>query len=392
VRLQIREWIHRFGDMYDFDLRIISLQNVQSDWRAKRLGAYVVWKLFMVVKKGDLLLDDKVIQMTKAIMQDWIAEKKLTRLVTSEQAIHQALFEVMARDGVSPKRWQELAEVLACVGYTDLPLPTVISGSSKVNTDSDDDDMDVDEENEEILDKIKRYQTNTRSSHLMSLSDELSMIHMLLELLLHDSKSRQSLTEVPKELREFETEIRKERKQYAIEDLKKKSHKNGLIHRISHLQTIKGGNAEPLEVELDELETAIRDEQLVMETRELEFIKQTLKTQKRMAPIGSDSFGNQYWTFSDMVDHTSNASYSRNNEPFWAFGVIVIGPGYQQQQEEQDAHKWWHISGTKEIIILEKWLLSLPREENKTFLAHLKRHIHYLKALEWVVYGEGFFS
>ncbi|KAI8876215.1 hypothetical protein K501DRAFT_262534 [Backusella circina FSU 941] len=383
VRLQIREWMHRFGDMHDFDQRIISLQNVQSDWRAKRLGAHVVWKVFMIAKKGGLLLDDKVIQMTKDIMQDWIKEKRLARLVTSEQAIHQALSDVMARDGVSPRRWQELAEVLACAGYTDLPVPTM--ASQKVVKEED---MDIDDDEEEIENEIKRYQTDTRSSHLMSLSDELGMINMLLELLLFDSKTRQSLAEVPKELREFETEIKKERKQHAIEDLKKKSHRNALIHRISHLQQVKGGDVAPLETELDELETAIRDEQLAMETRELDFIKQNLRAQKRFAPIGTDTFGNHYWTFSDLVDHTSNASYSRNNEPFWAFGIIVIGPGYQQETAE----RWWHISGIKEMIKLERWLLSFPKEETKDFLIHLRRHVQYLKSLEWVAYGEGFFS
>ncbi|CAO3663174.1 unnamed protein product [Rhizopus stolonifer] len=50
TRLAIREFLFRFGHLYQLDTTtLIPLQNVQGDWRMKRLGATLVWKCLVLL-------------------------------------------------------------------------------------------------------------------------------------------------------------------------------------------------------------------------------------------------------------------------------------------------------------------------------------------------------
>ncbi|KAI7901649.1 uncharacterized protein BX663DRAFT_100051 [Cokeromyces recurvatus] len=406
TRLQIREFIFRFGSLYDFDSRLVnSLQNVQGDWKIKRLGAYIVWK-FLIILNGsghyELLgsvEEESVPQRARRILNDWMMEKKIYRLYLDVVSRQQALLDILFLEGMTGKRWQDIAELLALANLDDIPVPTSrdinqLNPHNK-NNNNDDDSMDIDDDTEELQKRIRRFQKSSRSSSLLSTQDELKMIHMLLELLLFETLSRHSLN-MPKtkENKDMELNFKKYTKDYHVEESKKKSQRNSLLTRISQLRMLKG-KEEDLKMaqsELDLLETVLRDDRMEFEKKKLELAIHNAKIQKRMEAIGHDKFGNEYWVFSDILDHT--ASDYRNSEPYWAYGIILIGPGYDTEKETT---RWWYISGKKNLTMLIDWIKQNQDKDQPTlaiesFINKINQRVEYLTSLEWVVYGDGFFS
>ena len=397
VRLQIREFIYRFGDLYGLENRILScLQNVQGDWRVKRFGAYIVWqflKIMYTTPNFEFTLPDnnqESIQLvSKRIMNNWIREKKLDNLCYDREGKDNAMLEILYSEGMTGKRWQDMAQLLCFADFKDIPIPitTKIARS--------DDDMDIDEENEDV----KRYQKcNNRS--LISAKDEMTLINMLLELLLFDSQIRQNL--VPsaknaqsKELKDEILELKTYQKEWTQENIQHNINKSLLNNRINQLKSTKGKDAElkQARIDLDELETLIRDETHNLSKRKLEVTIRTLKAEKRMNPLGLDMLGNEYWIFNDVLDHINNASDFRNTEPYWAYGVIIIGPGFDNAERT-----WWSVNGKDQMNVLKDWLLSKSQSEKehqqalKKIAAGIEERISYIALLETVCYGEGFFQ
>ncbi|OBZ88241.1 hypothetical protein A0J61_03710, partial [Choanephora cucurbitarum] len=401
TRLQIRELLFRFGDLHKFDHRFIGpLQNVQGDWRLKRFGAYVVCHVLTILSSSihyDLTCldtEDTVPQKAKRILSGWMAEKKLSQVYMDTETRRQALLDIVLQEGMSGKRWLEIAELLAAAQVEDLPIPTNRDLVRKTRN-QDDMDIDDDEEEERIREielKIRRFQKSSRSLSLLSLKDELKLIHMLLELILFEQEVKQSLS-VPNKTKEIELEFKKLSKEFFAEDTKNKSRRNALKNRMTQLSSVRDKQEElgKVQIELDSLETFIRDERLKFETQKIERDTYMAKAQRRTGPLGTDHLGNEYWLFSNMLSlHHGNDL--RNSEPYWAYGIIIIGPGFMQSGER----KWWSIKGKQNLSLLADWLKQEERIHSNEALGSIANKVYqrveHLTALEWVVYGDGFFS
>lgn len=408
IRLQIREFIFRFGEIYDLDDRMLSnLQNVQGDWKIKKLGAYLVYHVLSILSQSTeydppltTILTETIPETAKSILDEWIKEKKLTKYYLDKQSINQALLDILIAEGMTNRRWQDTAELLVLAEYEVLPIPTRCK--KKEDDDIDDDDdydaMDIDEE-EELERQIDRFRKPVRNTALISPKVEMRLLNMLLELLLHHTQIRQSLRapnhsgSVNKEVRDMAVELKKFIKEYNLEASQNKSKRYKLTTRINQLMAVRGKREElkSAQIELDELETIIRDERMNLETKKIQLNVSIAKSQKRMEPAGVDMLGNEYWIFNDLLDHLNNASDYRNNEPCWAYGIVIIGPGFNHPEKQEI--QWWFIKGIKDMTHLLKWVKQQADEKDSGNLAkNIKQRIDHLSSLECVVYGEGFFA
>lgn len=407
IRLQIREFIFRFGEIYGFENRLLSsLQNVQGDWRIKKFGAYIVWQFLIILSNttnyeliNEEKKDESIPQMAKKILSGWISDKKLDNLYFDKEGKYHALLQVLNSEGMTGRRWQEMAELLALAQVKDIPLPT---SRDIIEIDRMDIDDGNDDDKDDLNIRIKRYQKSTNRTSLISVKDELKMINMLLELLLYDTQIRQSLVaagqkSMTKELRDEELEFKKYQKDWKQENLKNLMNRTSLVNRIHLLEATRGKLVElkQAQTDLDALETLIRDEDQNLSKKRLELFIHTFKQEKRLSSLGSDMLGNEYWLFNDILDHLNNATDYRNSEPYWAYGVIIIGPGFNKSQQEK---KWWFVKGNQDMKLLKDWLLneSNNHKDHSVDLKRMSDTIHermkYLVSLENVVYGEGFFQ
>ncbi|KAI7896651.1 uncharacterized protein EV154DRAFT_491728 [Mucor mucedo] len=399
IRLQIREFIFRFGDVYGFENRLFtSLQNVQGDWRIKKLGAYTVWQCLTILYNSSLYENEESIpQLAKNILNSWITDKRLDNLYCDKEEKHAALLQILNTEGMTGRRWQDMAELLALAQVKDIPIPTTSDLKKKDADRMDTDDDEEEEENDEVSTKIARYQKCTNRS-LVSVADELKMINMLLELLLYDIQIRQSLIAagqkaMSKELRDEESEFKKYQKEWTQENNKHLLNRTTLSMRVNQLKSTKGKDKEfdEAQMSLDALETLIRDENQNLSKKKLELIIHTHKAEKRKRCLGHDMLGNEYWAFSDTLDHLNHATDYRNSEPYWAYGIIIIGPGFKKDKEQ-----WWFIKGKSDMKLLKDWITNeskkLANDDLKRIAAGINDRINYLVSLETVVYGEGFFQ
>ncbi|GAN08623.1 hypothetical protein MAM1_0215c08138 [Mucor ambiguus] len=409
IRLQIREFIFRFGELYGLDDRVLSnLQNVQGDWKIKKLGAYLVYHCLFIMSQSteydaplSPLTEETIPQKAKSILNGWFKEKKLTTYYLDNQSRNQALMDILTTEGMTCRRWQDVAELLALAEHEDIPIPT-LPPLKKPKLENEDDEeydvMDIDQE-EELLREIERYRKPVRNTALLPAQTELKLVCMLLELLLYHTQIRQSLS-VPNHggsasrgVREMALELKKYIKEYNVEATQKKSKQYKLTTRINQLMAVRGKKEElkNAQIELDELETLIRDERIDLETKKIQLNVASAKSQKRMEPAGVDMLGNQYWIFNDLLDHLNHASDYRNSEQCWAYGIVIIGPGLIHS-EEHDI-QWWYIKGIENMKHLVKWIQQQTDEKDTGDLAKkIKERIDHLTALECVVYGEGFFA
>lgn len=405
------------------------LQNVQGDWRIKKFGAYIVWQFLMILVKTtnyelplhhsteEMEEDQDVVGLARKIMHSWIKDKKLDNVYIDRESKYQALLDVLQTEGMTPKRWQDIAELLALAEFKDIPIPTsrdIIKAQQEEEEKEVDngDRMDIDDEEEEeqelfeLNNKIRKYQKNaSRSNNLISATDELIMINMLLELLLFDVQIRQSLVaagknSTTKELRDEELEFKKYYKEWKEENAKHVINRTSLSSRIYQLEATKGKQAElqQARTDLDALETLIRDEQHNLAKKKLELTIHTLKQEKRVKSIGCDMLQNEYWIFNNILDHLNNATDYRNSEPYWAYGVVIIGPGFQSGGNNR--RQWWYIKGKEDLKKLKDFIVNeSKKEQEKENIEELKKianginyRIEYLVSLETCVYGEGFFK
>ncbi|KAI8968361.1 hypothetical protein BDF20DRAFT_916899 [Mycotypha africana] len=486
VRLQIREFLFRFGDLYKVDYRILAnLQNAQGDWKIKRLGAYIVWLFLTTLSSTSSSHYDvpqnsfssghpstqntaaaaaaaatgeeaiTLPQKARKILKDWITEKKLSKYYVDAVSRQQALLEILYLEGMSGKRWQDIAELLALADMSDVPIPTtrqIAKLKQTMDFQLQNDAMDIDDgheqanQQEDSDEKIKhvercieRYRTSGRNTSLLSPETELKLICMLLELLLLDSHVRSSLTmttttattktssssthskrnqqqqqQQTATLKDLALEFKKYTKEHSVEEMKNKHRRNTLNNRIQQLKMIRGKAEEvkAAQAELDALETLMRDERMTLESKKIEMHVHQAKTRKRLEPAGRDHLGNEYWIFSDIVDHLHQTGDYRNSEPYWAYGVVIIGPGFlteetgkqqdpsprQADNEENNKHTqaWWYLKGREDLTLLIHYLKQQSLENGNDSLAEtvtkINQRLDYLASLECAVYGDGFFS
>ncbi|RCH87887.1 hypothetical protein CU098_008995 [Rhizopus stolonifer] len=326
TRLAIREFLFRFGHLYQLDTTTLTpLQNVQGDWRMKRLGATLVWKCLVLLTTGSF--DEQSTELyhaAKGMIRQWIEEHDLPAIYNDTKDQEEALLKILQLEGMSAKRWKDVAGLI------------------------DSQEKDV-----------------------------MKITLCLLELLLFEEHARQSFSVVKEthkqEIKEFQTE-----------ETKKKSMKYQLTDRIQQLKSFGKDDRKIAKVreQLEQIETEIRDDCTSFHQRQIEYSRQSVRSNKRMQSAGRDRLGNEYWIFSDLMEQAC-----RNKEPYWAFGIIVIGPGYEDGEVG-----WWAIEGRKEMEKLSKWLKWHHDQEVKNLVESIQQRIDYLYSLEWAVYGQGFFS
>ncbi|KAF7732341.1 hypothetical protein EC973_005237 [Apophysomyces ossiformis] len=398
TRLQIREFMFRFGEHFQFQPHIIaSLQNVQGDWRMKRLSAYVVWKALVVLDaslyemipaedrpkselpgQSYLSKTNHLPLMANYILNQWMEEKGLDDPELEENERRDAFFVVFCQEGMTAKRWQDIAELLAAAECTDLPVPTIRN----------------DHQERTFVQKVQSFRKLSRGACPLTTIDELRMIQMLLDILLFDQTVRQRLLDAAKEVKEKEALLSKERKVFKLDNMEKMSKRKSLAIRMEQLIAVgKHSQKVIVESELEALDIKIRDEKMEMDRKEMELISAKLKTELRLQRTCTDTKGNEYWFFNDLLtSQLGHATDIRNNECYWSYGVIVIGPGYHGGTER----RWWHIDGIQSMLQLEKWMMHDWTPNDKTtrdiLKTQLNGRVQYLRLLESAVYGEGYFS
>ncbi|KAI9250040.1 hypothetical protein BY458DRAFT_525039 [Sporodiniella umbellata] len=204
--------------------------------------------------------------------------------------------------------------------------------------------------------------------------NEVATLLSVLELMLLEQDARQSFAGTKESHRQ-------EFKEYSKEETKKKNQRQKLMNKMHQLQSL-GKEWLSVKEELEAIETEIRDDCTRFHTRQLAHTRHAMKSSKRMQCAGQDRLGNMYWIFSDLLEQAC-----RNSEPHWAFGIIVIGPGYGENQV-----RWWAVEGRKEMEKLSRWLKWHHDQDIKPLVDLIQQRIDYLYSLEWSVYGQGFFS
>ncbi|KAI8370572.1 uncharacterized protein BYT42DRAFT_623478 [Radiomyces spectabilis] len=361
-RIHLREWMFRFGDIIEMEPRIIaSVQNVQGDWRIKRLAVYVVWKLLTNLSMGWIQTDDPGTRRASKILNAWIEEEGIMEMNHPERG--EALLDILTRKGLSKSQWQTLGDMLKDSGCDNVPTECW---------------------------KADRHRD-------LSSLEKLKMIQLCLDILLLELRIRHAINDAPRKLKQVDTDIKQQRRLFQTEETKNKVKRNHLTSRVSQLEAVrKDHEARETRIELETLDVEIRDARMTFEKKELEAMVAKLKAVWRFELAGKDGCGNQYWILSDVLTPQLDKLHHqdlRNSEPYWAYGVIVIGPGYTNEADKSNG--WWAIHGIGALTKLAKWIVTDGRKHDydpSQLKTALLERVRYLQALEWIAYGQGFFS
>ncbi|KAI7885037.1 hypothetical protein K492DRAFT_204291 [Lichtheimia hyalospora FSU 10163] len=329
ARLQIREFVFRFGEHFNIDSRVItSMQNVQGNWRIKRLSINIALELLQSMEQGYIetpvssTLATQEIYFNHArtmqaigtqVMREWMEDRGLTdsKYMTADVA-RITFVEELERDGLTASHWEDLGFVLLAAGF-DTHLSQALDNASKLKA-----------------------------------TDHIYMIQMMCDLLLFHSQLR---------------------RQWVTTDANNKEHK--MVEAALRVERRRSENNE---------DPKIYENRLALEKRYLELTIAGHRSTKRLEPAGCDKKGNEYWIFNDLITaHGGCGADSRNSEPFWAYSVVAIGPGPTTTKEKQ----WWHVSDIEDIIQLRKWL---EKEDvpSTHFIQQLIQRVQYLHSLRWI--------
>ncbi|KAI8144170.1 hypothetical protein BJV82DRAFT_608566 [Fennellomyces sp. T-0311] len=327
IRLQIREFVFRFGEYFDIDGRATaSLQNVQGNWRLKRLAVNLAWQLLTNMENG--LIDATMLeppprnsvianartiqQMGARVIHEWMEQYGLNNnKYLEKEAARVAFVENLERDGLSADHWEDLIDILRVAGgCTDPPEAEQVVHSSL---------------------------------------EEFRMLQLICDMLLMHSSLRRTwvLEEPTKELQAMEAELRVERRR------------------------------------LEMAQTEDKGDRLAVEKKYVDVLAAMQRNTKRFAPAGRDSKGNEYWIFNDLVTYGNDA---RNSELYWGHGVVAVGPGFSDAER-----RWWYIADIDDIVQLRRWLIADRSTSPSTddLIQQLTLRAQYLRSLQWIVQVQG---
>ncbi|KAI9304916.1 hypothetical protein BJ944DRAFT_230865 [Cunninghamella echinulata] len=392
------------------------------------------------------MISDSVKQMARKIINDWATDFGLSRsLIPNKQERIERTGEMLIKKGMNGQRWQDVAELLAMADHHHLPIPTSTNTlrkqqqieNNKMDLDNDEEegslekdhamddvDMDIDQE-------IIKFRKKERTP--LSTADELYMIQLLLDTLLFDNKLRSQLFDNTKSLKQLDEELKTYRKSFEAEEQYYKSQQNQLSESVDQFTSL--GQKEKAAVKKKELDNVIeqlKQCRMDMEKKELETMIQKNQLDKRSHHLMTPWDGNDYWLFHDILSHhhiegttmtimdnTQQQHHQQQQQQdgfYWAYGIIVIGKDPSSlstsnesttatsKDESDQGRAWWHISSIPHLQKLDKWLAyctNVHRDEDymatlesdiKAFRSYIVQHIHYLKLLESVIYGQGYFN
>lgn len=365
-RIYIREFIYRFGNHCDISPRDAAhLQNVQGNWRNKRLFALLAVQVLHKVVHGSGLQASwcksqvhrnsagqpcSAADVVRRIERRWLRECGLLDLGLDADINARALVDQLG-GGVrlTASHWQDMAEVLVLAGCgDDLPIPTLhrhpvqpTETDKKAESEDDGSSDDDDDDDKPAEDRVQQFRSRPKAP--LSTRDELTVIAALCDLLLSDPKIRQASVEESKNIKAREAALKKERRLLDLEETRSKRRR---AHLADRLQTDQAAQAE-----LSSLDQAMATDRYALETNQLALLADIFKSEKRYGAAGCDARGNTYWLLNDLCHQTTHND-ARNNEPFWAYGVIVIGPGF----EGNHSHHWWSVQGVEAMDQLRRWL------------------------------------
>lgn len=307
IRLQIREFVFHFGRYFGLDdIRFTSnLQNVQGKWRTKRLASHIAVQLIRRARESMLDVFGKA-EHNAHISQ---LGNQMFRSWCEYYEISEdgGLESIVETEGLNTTQWDDIIELLNAADFT---VPII--------------------------------QGRRTALH------ELQLVQLMCDMLLLDSSLRKSLMEENKDLKAKEATLRKERADLEVEQLTAKR------RRID----------DPKEAQT--LDAQLRRDRVALEQKRLCYMMDVLRSSKRIAPSWRDNDGNEYWIFNDLVGCNNGSDSTRNSEPYWAFGVIVIGQG-----------GWFYIHGEQELMQLRRWA-----DSASTFKTQLTNRLQYLATLE----------
>ncbi|KAI8339437.1 hypothetical protein BC941DRAFT_420479 [Chlamydoabsidia padenii] len=418
TRLQIREFIYQFGDICQLEPRVIqSLQNIQGDWRIRRLSAILVWQALVIIgnfsmgnnnNSNNSSIDSDIQRSARQIANNWATDFELTRTaIPNTKERLERTGELLSKKGVTCDKWQDVAELLAKADFKDLPIPTSnlvdsldvsmedqLEASSSSSSSSS---MDFENEYDTVDYQIKKFRALKRSP--LSTQEELHMVEMLLDLVLLDGRVRQQIMEATKHTKatkDFKIAFNLQRHQLNLN-----RQMDTYIHGAQDTSK----------------ETCL--EVTSLERNVLEAMVATMRSDKRLHRLITPWNGNEYWLFHDLLSPQQHidikATEQHYQEPYWAHGVIMIGKCPTRNDEtgettnvDQQQRGWWYLYGTNAMRKLDSWLatclhtekskgtiekniLDTASDDIKLFRAHLAQHIEYLGLLESVIYGHGHF-
>ncbi|ORZ15846.1 hypothetical protein BCR42DRAFT_416019 [Absidia repens] len=451
LRLQIREFLYQFGDTCQIEPRIImGLQNVQADWRIRRLSGVLVWQTLKVIgvtsnngQEGNTgnnnLISDQIRRLARDIINSWATDFGLTRtaIPNTNERLGRA-GEIMTAKGMNCSRWQDVAELLAKANYKNLPIPTTTSTTEPVDVQTGDNDDDGDhsgsdgesDDGEEAMDTSSEYEDSDHEVEKfrelrrspLSTEQELRLVQMVLDLLLMHGKIRQDMmdTVAVKDLRAADEELRNATRLFEAEDLRRKSNRSQLKMRIDQFRALGDKDmCQALENELKDLCQSIESHRAQMDRTLLDALAAQLRfSKKRLQRLITPWDGNEYWLFHDLLTpqqhYDGNRAEKNCKERWWAHGVVLIGrcptleDEQEQEQEQEQKRRWWHLDGIDNIQKLDKWLANTVTNKKQkgmdwalwdtaakdidAFRTLLAQRIDYLRLLERNIYGDDFFS
>lgn len=305
------------------------MQNVQGNWRIKRLSINIALELLQSMEQGYIespvssTLATQDIYFNNArtmqaigtrVMHQWMEERGLTdnKYMTADVA-RITFVEELERDGLTASHWEDLGFVLLAAGFSD-HLSQALENASKLTA-----------------------------------TDHIYMIQMMCDLLLFHSQLR---------------------RQWVITDANNKEHK--MVEAALRVERRRSENTE---------DPKIYESRLALEKKYLELTIEGHRSTKRLEPAGHDNKGNEYWIFNDLITaHGGCGADSRNSEPFWAYSVVAIGPGPSPSTKDR---QWWHISDIEDILQLRKWL-EKEAAPSSQFSQQLLQRVQYLHSLRWI--------
>ncbi|KAI9261665.1 hypothetical protein BDA99DRAFT_512055 [Phascolomyces articulosus] len=384
IRLQIREFVFRFGEHFEIDARATtSLQNVQGNWRVKRLAVNLTWQLLTSMEQGLIDIPSSSFepptnkyslfygarttqQFAQRILFQWMDHYGLNNnRYLEKEAARVAFVENLEHDGLSVHHWEDLIELFSII--TGVPSASLLAEEQ-----GDEESATINNnENNVVLPESERV--------VHSSLEELRMLQMMCDMLLmHNTLRRIWLhEEQPKELKATETELKFERKR--------------------------------LESSSQEEDKHVKAERLQVEKKMVDVLTAQQKNMKRFTPAGHDTKGNEYWIFNDLVTYGNDA---RNSELYWGHGVIIIGPGFDTsdnndmpsslQNEEGQQQNWWYVTDVNDLIQLRRYILqdrssssslspsSSPSSSSSTMNTdtlsqQMTLRIHYMSALQYII-------
>ncbi|ORX51997.1 hypothetical protein DM01DRAFT_1384247 [Hesseltinella vesiculosa] len=409
IRLQIREFVFRFADVLGLDDRwLLSMQNVQGDWRLRHLTLRLVYRVLCIFYSNASPLQ----KTTRQILQEWAADVNMSHHLPFSKERLVMLGELIDRRGMSQARWADVQTLLTAADRA--------SGSDYDDDEASDDDdsesdSDANSEDTAMTDPHSEsesdYEPDGAPNHESDEEEErdllaespatltdlekLKLLQMTLDLTLSTDAIRQEIANASRPVKELEIELHQYTRQFDKDDLRDKAQRSRWLEQLEK-QRKKGKKgqamAEETQHDLDRIDDTIRTRARDMARKKQKVMVAQSRADPRLECLTTPWNGNDYYIFHDLSMTSSPSSKqatasSEDNEECWGRGVMIHGLDHSNKTPGRK--RWWFLHGVSELKQLDKWLDSqyamYAFEDESTFASfkqHLSRRVQYIKLLD----------